>query len=184
MTNVSVNRPNSDQYRPGMPLFASDTDPPLPSLAINAPPGESNSATSEWGACPAHLAPVEYCVNQRVDKRDREKSPFLRKVLTKRHCTTDRLGVEYLNRKDAEHYKRSHDHELGNHKWRLRLCRSHCLQGRHLLEGLCYKDKEIQIQPKNDVYCVDPTPGARLRRSLVVQTKGGAQLFTRSLLRS
>src|SRR6266851_6119042 len=85
-----------------------------------------------------------------------EKDPYrLTFRLTKRHCTTDWLGVESLNRKNAQHYKQSHDHELRNQKWRLRLCRSHCLQDGHLLEGLCYKDEEIQIQANNDVYRVD-----------------------------
>jgi len=50
--------------------------------------------------------------------------------------------------------------ELRDDKWWLRLLGSHRYQGWHLLEGLCNKDEEIQIQANNDVYRVDPTPGA------------------------
>src|SRR5260370_36881664 len=80
--------------------------------------------------------------------------------VTKRHSTTTNSVMESLNRKNYKHDKQGHDHELRNHKWRLRLCRSHGFQGRHLLESLCYQDENIQIQPNYDICCVDRTPSA------------------------
>jgi len=80
--------------------------------------------------------------------------------LTKRHCTTTGSVLKSLNRKNTKHDKQSHHHDLCNHKWRLRLCRSHCFQDRHLQENLCYQDENIQIQSNYDIYCVDPTPSS------------------------
>src|SRR5260370_19333783 len=80
--------------------------------------------------------------------------------LTTRHSTTTNSVMESLNRKNSKHDKQGHDHELRNHKWRFRLCRSHCFQGRQLLESLCYQDENIQIQSNYDIYCVDPTPSS------------------------
>src|SRR5271157_5827536 len=63
-----------------------------------------------------------------------------------------RLGVEPLGRQNDE---------LRDQEWRLFLCRSQRVQGRHLQEGLYHRNEYIEVEGNHGADDVDPTPGAR-----------------------
>jgi hypothetical protein len=72
--------------------------------------------------------------------------------LTKRLCRAEVLNMELSHGKDADHDGQSHDHELRDEKWRLRLCWGHRFHRRYFLEQLSYQYEHVQIQTDHNIY--------------------------------
>jgi hypothetical protein len=72
--------------------------------------------------------------------------------LTKRLCRAEVLNMELSHGKDADHDGQSHDHELRDEKWRLRLCWGHRFHRRYFLEQLSYQYEHVQIQTDHNNY--------------------------------